>query len=364
MRSCAVLVSASLLLGIPAAGAAQSLRYTSVTQAELGGALGSMMSMLGAGKPSESTTSIQGSKIRTDSDNSSTIIDWATGKIILLDNKAHTYASTDFATMTKQMTEAMQGAHASSDSLTSEGATAQPGAAEQPEIEWDVRFNADRTGEKQQIDGYEADRMILTTEVLAKNVPQGDEKQEQAGIAIVSELWLSKDFPEYEMMRKMQGEAVEQMREQASQGMASSMKALSGAQPGLSDAWKKNEEELAKLDGYAVRSTMLFVAIPPGVELDRDAALARKDAKLSSSVARAAGQSTEDAAKKALQGLAGRFGRKKAEEPKTEEPAMTQALFMRVKSEVQNVETTAIDPSVFEIPEGYTERPMGAPGGR
>jgi hypothetical protein len=42
---------------------------------------------------------------------------------------------------------------------------------------------------------------------------------------------------------------------------------------------------------------------------------------------------------------------------------MTQAVFMRMKTEIRDVETTSIDPSIFEVPAGYTERPMGGPIG-
>ncbi len=358
MRSRAALVAAGLLVGLPASASAQSLRYTSVNEMELGGALGTMMSMMpGTGGTTESTTYIQNSKIRTDSDKTSSIVDWNTGKMIFLDHASRTYTSFDFATMTQQMTEAMGKAPPSG----GPPAAAQP--ADQPKIEWEVHFATDRTGEKEKIDGYDAERVILTTEVTAKSVPEGDETQEQLGMAIVSELWLSKDFPEYEMMQNLQGEAADRIREQAAQGTAASMQAFSAMQPGLSDAWQKNMEELGKLEGYAVRSTMLFVTLPPDGKLDRDAALAEKDAKLSSGAGSAAASSAADAAKKALGGLAGRFGRGKKEEPKAEEVTMTQAVFMRMKSEIRDVDTAAIDPSIFEIPAGYTERPMGGPIG-
>jgi len=363
MRRPAALLAAILVGATPTTVLAQSLRYTSVTDTQLGGALGTMMKMVpGVSGESESTTYLEGSRMRTDSDHSSTIMDWDSGKMFFLDHESRTYTSFDFATMTQQMTEAMGQARASAE---------EPGAdepAEQPQIEWEVHFDTDKTGEHEKIDGYDAERVILTTEVIAKGTPEGSDAEEQAGMAIVSELWLSKDFPEYAMMRNLQGKAAERIKEQAQEGMTSSMDALSSMQPGLSDAWKKNAEELAKLDGFAVRSTMLFVTLPADLKLDREAALAAKEGDLGagvgSAVGNAAAEGAADAAKKALGGLAGRFGRGKKEEPKPEaEAAPQQAVFMRVTTDIRDVDTAPLDPSIFEIPEGYTERPMGAPTG-
>ncbi len=361
MRRHAALAAALFMVAAPPILSAQSLQYTSVTKTELGGALGRIMSMMsGVGDETQTTTYIEGSRIRTDEQKTSDIVDAKAGTMTMLDHESRTYTVIDFAKMAEQMAGAMSDASKqASTQMATETPTGQ--AAEQPQIEWEVHFHTDKTGKKEKIAGYDAEEVVLVTEVIAKNVPKEGEEQEQAGMAIVSDLWMSQDFPEYMLTQQMRSDVAEHIGESTRQSMANSMQAFSSAEPGLSEAWKKNAEELEKVQGYAMRTTMLFVALPPNVPLDRDEALAEKDKSLGSSAAGAAEGSAADVARKALGGI---FGKKK-EEPKAEAAEATphQATFMRITTEIQNVKTGGIDPSVFEVPAGYTERPMGGPVG-
>lgn len=377
MRRLAALFTAVAVL-VPASLSAQSLRYTSTTKAELSGAVGRMVSMMGGmGKPTVETTSIQGSKIRKDDENTSEIMDWDAGTMTMLDHESRTFMQYNFADMAQAMADAMKNAQGAQSEAKAQAdaarAEAQGQQAQEPQVTFDWKVSTDRTGKHETILGYDAEEVILTLEIQAKQTPEaaaasGEGEPQQANMAIVTDLWLSSDFPEQELMAQMQGDAMKQFQESgAAQEMASSMQGLSAYDPRLKDAWQKNMEALSELKGTALRSTMSFVMLPPGVTLDRDKVLAESGESLSSDVAGAAASSAKDAAKEAMSGLAGRFGfgKKKKEEPKEEEkaPEPTQAVFMRITSEISDVSTDPIDPSVFQVPDGYTERKMPTPGG-
>lgn len=351
------------LIAIAAAApslSAQSLRYASVTKMELGGAFGRMMSMMpGVGDPMESVTSIQGLRVRTDDPgNTSTIVDWETGMMTMLDHASRTYARMDFQQMIEQMGAGMQQA----------AAEQSPEVPEQPAAEFDFRFATERTGRTERVAGYEAEQVFLTMELVPKEAPDAEDEEdeaERAGMAVVTELWLSADFPEYAMMQAMDGETVERMRESAAKGAGASMAMFASYDPRLSEAMERNATELGKMEGHPVRMTTHFVAVPQDVPLDRDAVLASADRSLAGDAAGAAASGAADAAKKALGGLAGRFGRGRREEPEQEEEeeAPAQAVFMRVTTEVRDVDIGELDASIFEVPEGYTERTVEGPVG-
>ncbi len=365
MRRLAVFL-ASAALAIPAHGNAQSLQYRTTTRLELSGAVGRMVSMVGGvGDPVVETTSIQGSKIRQDQDNSSEIMDWDAGTMTMLDNQADTYTRFDFA----QMAHAMAGAAGQASAAKQPTGSEQQGATAQPDVTFDVKVSTDPTGKHQKIDGYDTEETILTLEIVAKETAEaaqaaGEDQPQQAGMAIVTDLWMSTDFPEQKLMEQMQGKALESFRESgADRELAGSMAGLASYDPRIEGAWQKNLEALRELKGTALRTTMHFVSLPQGVKLDRNKVLAEADKSLATDLTDAAASGAKEAAKNALSGLAGRFGRHKKEEPKKEEaPTPTQAVFMRVTSEIGDVKTAPLDPSTFEVPAGYTEVQAGSGG--
>ncbi|MGD8322220.1 MAG: hypothetical protein PVJ02_17345 [Gemmatimonadota bacterium] len=369
-RFTALLVAVGVL--VPSSAQAQSLRYTSTTRAELSGAVGRVVSSMGGlGEPTVETTSIQGSKIRKDDEKTSEIMDWDAGTMTLLDHASRTFVRYSFADMAQAMAEGVKGAEGAQGQQQAPAGEAAPQGGEEPRAELEWKVSTDRTGKHETIAGYDTEEVILTVELHAKQTAEaaaasGEDEPQQADMAVVTDLWLSTDFPEQKLMEQMQGEALKQFRESgAAQEMASSMQGVSAYNPGVEDAWQKNREALEELDGTALRATMHFVLLPPGVSLDRDQVLADADRSLSSDVADAAAESAKDAAKNAVSGLAGRFGfGKKKKEPKEETaPEPTQAEFMRIISEVHDVSTDPLDPSVFKVPEGYTERKVEAPVG-
>lgn len=373
-RLVALLIAAAASL--PTSVAAQSLRYTSTTKAELSGAVGRMVSMMGGlGKPTVETTSIQGAKIRRDDEKTSDIMDWDDGTVTMLDHDSRTFMRFKFADMAQAMADAMKNAQGAQAQAQAQAEAARKEAEAQqdqnPQVTFDLEMSTDRTGKHETIAGYDAEEVILTGLIHAKQTAEaaaeaGEAEPQQMDMAIVTDLWLSTDFPEQQLVAQMQGEAMQQFQESgAAQEMAASMQGLTAYDPRIEGAWQKNLDALKELDGTALRTTMHFVLVQPGMTLDRDKVLAEADKSLSSDVAGAAAASAEGAAKKAIGGLAGRFGfGKKKEEPKEEkQPEPSQVVFMRIESQVTDVSTDPLDPSVFQVPDGYTERQMPTPIG-
>ena len=333
------LALAASALALPAA--AQDLTYTTTTKMEMSGTLGRILALLtDMDKPQVEKTFFQGPRIRKDLEERSSIMDWDAGAMTLLDHPERTYTRLDFAQMAEQMAGAAE-----------EGAAQREAGEGGPEME--VTVSTDRTGRAETIAGYAAEQVILTVEVKPKDAAEAEEAA-QGGMALVTELWLSTDFPEYVMMQQMEGEALERFKESGGgQGVAQAMAALAGSDPRMQEGWEKNLEAMKELKGTALRSTTHFVSLPPGATLDRDKVLGSADQAVSEG---GGGGGAAGAARQALGGLAGRLGRGRRQEKAAPAAPPAQAVIMRVRTEISDVSTGAVDASVFQVPEGYTER--------
>jgi len=341
-RSRRLALAACLALTASAAArhaAAQDLTYTTTTRMEMSGTLGRILSLVtDLDKPTVEKTYFQGARIRKDQERSSSIMDWSAATMTLLDHDKKTYTVLDFGQMAEQMTAAAE--------------QARPEAGEAPDIE--VTVSSERTGKTETIAGYAAEQVVFVVEVKPKG--QGGEGEAPPMTALVTDLWLSAEFPEYRMMQQMQGEGLEQLRRSGAQAMAQAMAALAGTDPTLKEGWEKNVEALKDLQGTALRTTTHFVSVPPGATLDKQKVLDTAGERVQEGGG--VGGTAANAARQALGGLAGRFGRNRQQQAQQEAAPPTQAVIMRVKSEISDVGTGTVDPSLLQLPSGYTEKAL------
>ncbi len=341
------------VLSMPAQrGDAQDLKYTTTTTVELGGAMGTIASVMPElGEPVLETTYLKGTRIRTDVDERSSVMDWVSGDMLEIDHVARTYVRFNVFEMAEAMAGMLE------QGVEAEPTRVEPEEAEQTEPQFEVHFSIDRTGVQQVVNGYDAEQALLVVEVVPI-VPPEDDLEDAGELAVVTELWLSTDFPEYQLMRDMQAEAAERLRESgATQNMSQSMEGLAESfDPRLREAWQENLEAMKELEGTALKSTVHFVTVPMGVDLDREKVLAEANQGLGSAVAGAAREGVRDAARSAL----GRFGRRQ-EEPEEPEPA--QSVFMRIVTEIGEIETATLGDDLFAVPDGYAEQPLEGPVG-
>jgi hypothetical protein len=350
VRPLGVLSVLTLLAFAPVS--AQDVRYTTVTRGEFGGALGRWMKLFGGSSEVAETTSIKGAKLRSDVEGSSTVLDLDAKAFTWMDHEAKTYATMTFAQAVERanaMVEEME------DSV--EAAKAEMQETQEPQnVRYEVRFATDRPGKKAKIAGYEAEQVFLQVDIEAIPIRQPDETEEEAmqragTLVLLSELWLSTTFPGYAAKQ-----AQAQMWAEALGTTETPSRELVQAyqfDPRIKEGMERLAEEMKGLEGEALRSVTHVVAVPHGVDFDRETVLKDANKKLSDDVAGAAVAGAENAAAGAVSGVTGGlFGRRRAAEP----PKPKQGTIMRLKTEVTDCATAALADDVFAVPAGYTER--------
>ncbi|NJD20118.1 MAG: hypothetical protein FIA95_12655 [Gemmatimonadetes bacterium] len=305
--------------------AAQGVTYVTVTKPEMAGAMG-MMARMAPGATAETTvtTFMQGSLVRTDEgEATSTITDLAAGRYTFLDHKEKTFYSVTMEQMMAQAQMFMGGRAA-------------------PPSQGAVQFKVERTGKTERFDGYTAEQVVMFTEPSpapgAAAPPEG-----AGGTVFFTELWVSRDFPGWEAMKKAQ--------DAMAAGAGGAMAGAFAADPAMVEAGRRMAEEMKGLEGIPVRTVTSFVMVPPGATLDKEAVLAGSDKPLQAEGGGLA--SAADAARQALGGLMGR-GRRQQERP-APDAAPTQNVYMRVTQTVKDVKTGAIPDDRFQVPAGYRE---------
>lgn len=317
----AVLAGALGALAVPTWAAAQGVQYTQRSRTEMGGPMGAMMSAMGQGGDSDSHITILGARMRTDSDDQSTIVDMDAGTLVMLNHDDRTFVRTTFeelaaeaARMRAQMEEQM-------------GREIDAGSATPPEVE------IIPMDDRETIEGYETRRTVMTVRmstVLPFNMQGmegmgGGDGSEMTGV-MVNDLWLASDVPGMEMTAEMAREWAEKVSG-----------ALSGMLPGGGGAMAGVAAD-GQMAGIPMRATSSTVMVPEGTEFDLQAVLDGADEPLGG------GGGGLGAMARAMMGGRGGGG-----------DAGGQMVFMRVVTEVTDLQEGGIDASVFEVPGDYRE---------
>jgi len=373
-RSIPLLLATTLvLLPSSARGQMRGVHYTSTTTMEYAGTLGTMMGAFGASDPTESETWMQEGMMRNDDGTSSTVTNLLDGSYLVIDHEERTYFRSSFAEMldmANQMSADVAGDMGTNPPAGAPASSGDP-ASEEPQVEADFSFDADRTGDRKAFGEWEAERVILTMNIEFTAEDEDGAMQEAGDMVMVTELWISEDFPTAEALM---GDALAEgdlawvgaMGERDTSGMDQIM----AANPQLGTALERMEEEMDGLDGTTLESTAYVVIVAPGQELDRDAVLAMTGQPISEGMGavagRAAGNAARDAAADAARSAAGRlgglFGRKKEEPEEPEVPA--QSIMTRITTTVTSIEAGPFAAEVFEVDPSYTEVPAPWVAGR
>jgi hypothetical protein len=252
------------------------------------------------------------------------------------------------ADMARLATSSMRGVKADASSDKMKG-TAVDSAGNKADFVVDLKIEP--TKERRNINGNDAERVLVTMETDVRVTPQGESQSQAAGkLVILMDTWNANSGPASDAVRAWEKAASKEIAA-AAFGSRANMGPAFAANPKMAEAMKKANEEAQKVEGIAVQSTMHLVFVAPEQKFDRALAL----------------KGTEGGAAEKPRGLRGMIGR--AIESKTQpkdqttesQQQQTQATVAKVLTEIRDVRSTSVPESMFEIPAGYREVPMPPP---
>lgn len=340
----------SLALFVAAsAAAAQDVQYSTITKVDLGGGMNAIMRMAGASEVRE-TAYIKGKKLRSDGEKQSTIFDLDNSRYIILNHSEKTYMSVPLADMARAATSAVRGVRADQSKDKLKG-TAVDSAGNKADFVVDLKVEP--THERKNIDGNDAQRVLVTMETDVRVTPQGESQSQAAGkLVILMDTWNANTGPASDAVRAWEKAASKEVAA-AAFGSHANMGPAFSANPQMAEAVKKAQEEAQKVEGIAVKSTMHMVIVAPDQKFDRALALKETDG---------AGGAAEKP--KGLRGMIGRAIESKTQQQEAKPAAdqqQTQGTLAKVTTEIRDVRTTSVPASMFEIPPGYREVQPPAP---
>jgi hypothetical protein len=346
--------------------AAQGVSYSTVSRGEFGGSLGTLMRLVpGAQDESRETTHFQGAFMRTDSEESSTIMNFGEGRFTLLEHPDKSFFSYTFEEMMAAMSAGMAEAEADRAAAEADAKEAEAEQAEEPEVTFEVKLSSERTGRTMEIGGYPAEQFLMVIEVVPATEEAIQEAADSGSMAVLSEIWISRDVPGWEELKKAQEEfAAQALGNSGASAQAEALQQALASDPRMQDAYKENLKALEEMDGLAVKTVTSFVTVPPGMTLDKEQVLAMADQPLSEGVGEAVADAAAEEAKEAASGAVrnltrGILGRRRQqeEEPKEEaQPEPAQFILMRVTSLVEEIITGPLPDELFHPPADYQEK--------
>jgi uncharacterized protein (DUF2147 family) len=338
----ALVLTASAAIVAPAA-VAQDVQYITVTKVDLGGALNAI-ARLGGVSETRDTTYIKGKKYRTDSDKRSVIFDLDNDRFITVNHEAKTYTVVPIADMMAAAAapaRAMK-ADASKDQLKG---TAVDSAGNK--ADFIVNLKVEPTKERRNIEGNDAERVLVTMETNVHVTPQGQSASEEAGtLVILMDSWNANTGPAADVIRAWEQAASKELAA-AAFGRRANMGPAFSANPGMAEAMKKAQEEAQKVEGIEVLSTTHLVIVAPGKKFDRDLAL--------KGAGGAPGSAAEPEKKRG--GLRGMIGKaiESSRQQQEEKPAedVSQGTLAKVTTRLLGVKPASLPASLFEPPAAY-----------
>lgn len=349
----------ALVAGAPIFPAtAQDVRYATVSKLELGGSLGRVMRLVpGLGDPIRETLSISGTRMRTDGDDQATIMNADDGTITYLDHETKTFWTMDVAEMLAGLGQAFAGLDRAvvAAEVEAEAEVEADAAPTADSVHYEIHISTDRTGRTEHVAGYPAEQVFVTVEIEGEAYSEEGDSTVRGSMYVLSELWLSEEFPGHQAEQAFREAWAARLSEayQLPEEDARNMEAVFAHDPRLREGLEQMEAEMRELRGAILRSVLHFVVVPDGVEFDREAVLRDADRSLAADVGQAVVRGALAGARRRL----GRFGRRNRE---PEKPKPQQAVVMRIKTEIEDVDVGALADELFEPPPDYTEQP--APG--
>ncbi len=390
-----------ILLAVPTPATAQagsqgaSVEYTEARELQAAGFLGAMLARAhNDDGPHLHAIHVLGPRLRSDDGSTSTIFDAEAGQWIILDHDQQTHMSfslADMREMSAQMRAEMQADREEWEAEMEANRAEMEEAMAEAEATMEVSVEYLDMGETSQINGFSADRHQIIVRVEGAEGIEGAEDVDDGSLVVVFDVWLSQelarehplweghgqgaDNPFYQalMANPEYQEIMDEMEATFEPGnMEGELTLFAMVDPRVGAAMAEAMEEMAELDGSAVRTTAVVAILPPAVELDTEMLVAWEPESMGDRIqgqaSEAALEAARGAARDMVRGFLGRRGGGDDEPQVDEEDLVIQPL-LRYTTEVLDVRRgDAPTPEMFTIPEGYREltfpMPAGEPGGR
>ena len=252
------------------AGASQ-VQYRSATSVNYGGKLGALTATLmggqGFGNALETVT-MTANYQRTDEGDNSTIVDLENERFIMLNHAAKTYVEKTFDEMAEEAAAQLDAAK--------KGASSQQPDDEDVDLDAQYSVTTDRTGQRESINGSDAEQILLQVQLDVSGTDKETGETGEAGIHVISDLWMTDELAGYKTMQQFNqrmGEAFGESIRGVSTSDFITMMAQMGQDPRLGASVQKASDEVAKVPGMPVRSTIYLVLAPTGAEIDVEKAM-------------------------------------------------------------------------------------------
>lgn len=314
--------------------------------------MGGIGNMIG-NKPMTSEVFVTEDYMRSDDgDRSTTIYSLPEGKFYSLDNRKKTYFEMSFDDMMNMLSNTR--------------------AQMQGDIEQETDYNPDDfefsvsvedLGGGEAVAGYQTDHKLMKMELkytTEMTDDQGNTQTASGKFYTISEVWLSKDVPGYDIVNDFGQKYADQMGQAFSQGGGGRYAAMQQAfmsDGRIQPALEKLAEEMKKLDGAPLRTVSYLVIVPEDQELDMDAVLNHQEVAQEQKQERRR-RGLGNLARNALKNRGLNVGNDNDDAEEMEGQITKQQLLTKTETVYQLIETVPDDPSRFTVPANYEKVDM------
>jgi len=346
-----LLFTAILVLACSSAAIAD-VRVDEKTQLKFSGAMGQIVNLFGGGATRNGvvrTVAVKGDRKATRSDSTGQIVDLGEEKVYDIDFKDKSYKVTTFAEIRHQMeearTKAAQQAQQAPPAPPDAGAPAAD--AKEPQVELD--FSLKESGQKREINGFDAREVVMTITVREK----GKTLEQSGGMVMTSNIWLTPKIAAMDEVAAFDLRYAQQVNVLAMFD-AQQTAALMSMYPMMKPAMDRFEKESVNMDGTSVLTAVTLDVVASAEQAAEQA----KEQQGQQSTAAQAPPTTLGGLGGALGGRVGRRilggGNKNADAP----PAPStpgRATMMTMTDEVVNV-TPSVSETDLAIPAGFKQK--------
>ena len=275
----------------------------------------------------------------------STITDLENRRIINLNHKKKEYSVITF----EEMMEMFENAAAYGQSQAEQAKEDMESSEEMAQYDVDFDLRVENTGKTKKIDGNKAEQTVMIIETIFEPKEGANDSLPSTKMYAINDTWMSDDVPEMKVAEQFHKDMAEAMEQEFTEmNIATILSSLLKSDPRVGSAMEKAKEEMMKMDGFPLASTMHIVTVPPGKELDLELALGEKEEEKSGGGFGGFGGLLKQAAKS--QGV------DMGDDEEGGEPAEAkQATLVSFESRTEDISDKSRDLDYYQIPTEYTE---------